>query len=207
LITPEEQLQAAVERLLAVGRAEGIEVGGPLGAWLEAQAQALLGLASVLRGQGVRVDDLLGRIEHAASLQIEALREASQGANDVVRQGEIALRQARQAQHGVVVEREHLVQKMVKDTLPLFATQLKGALVIQAKTWNGKARDQRYAMMAGITLAVFLFGYCTSWWQDSGRVSAFERCLTHPVQADGQVYCQANGLFAVPKPVSGSGGN
>lgn len=200
-----EQLQGAADRLRQAGRAEGIEVDGPLGQWLEAQAQALLGLADVLHGQDDRVGELLGRIEAAAGLELRNLREAIEGANHVVRQGDFALRQARQMQTGLVVERQHLVQKMVDETLPMFAEKLNEVLVIREQGWNAKARDRRYAIAAAISVALLLVGYCLSWWQDSGQVAAFNRCIAHPVQFEGQLYCPAAGLFSPPTVLDGSG--
>ncbi len=202
-----EQLQGAAERLRQAGRDEGIEADGPLGQWLEAQVQALLGLAGVLQGQDDRVGELLGRIENTAGLELRNLREAIEGANHVVRQGEFALRQARQMQAGVVVERQHLVQKMVDETLPMFAEKLNGALVIREQGWNAKARDRRYAIAAAISAALILIGYSLSWWQDSGQVAAFNRCITHPVQFEDQLYCPAAGLLANAKVLDGTGGS
>jgi hypothetical protein len=202
-----EQLRGAVDRLRQTGRAEGIEVDGPLGQWLEAQAQALLGLGDILQGQDGRVGEVLGRIETAAGLELRNLQEAIEGANHVVRQGDFALRQARQMQAGVVVERQHLVQKMVDETLPMFAEKLNGALVIREEAWNAKARDRRYAIAAAISVALMLIGYCLSWWQDSGQVAAFNRCMTHPVQFEGQIYCPVEGLLADAKVLGGPGGS
>ena len=202
-----EQLRGAVDRLRQTGRAEGIEVDGPLGQWLEAQAQALLGLGDILQGQDGRVGEVLGRIETAAGLELRNLQEAIEGANHVVRQGDFALRQARQMQTGVVVERQHLVQKMVDETLPMFAEKLNGALVIREQGWNARARDRRYAIAAAISVALMLVGYCLSWWQDSGQVAAFNRCMAHPVQFEGQLYCPAAGLLTGPTVLAGSGGS
>jgi hypothetical protein len=202
----DEQLRATVDRLLAVGRAEGIEVDGPLGAWLEAQAQALLGLANVLQGQGEAVGEVLSRIEAAAAAELRNLKEAIDGGNHVVRQAEVAVRAARQAQIGVVVERQHLVDRMVKETLPMFADKLQGALVIREETWNAKKRDRRFAAAAAVAGVIFMAGYCFSWWQDSGQVAAYQRCVAHPVEADGQIYCQASGLFGPAKVPPGSTG-
>ncbi|GLR66610.1 hypothetical protein GCM10010909_12900 [Acidocella aquatica] len=202
-----EQLRGAVDRLRQAGRAEGIEVDGPLGQWLEAQTQALLGLGDILQGQDGRVDLVLGRIESSAGLELRNLHEAIEGANHVVRQGDFALRQARQMQAGLVVEREHMVQKMVDETLPMFADKLNGALVIREEAWNAKARDRRYAIAAAISVALMLVGYCLSWWQDSGQVAAFNRCLTHPVQFEGQLYCPAAGLLTAATVAGGSGGS
>ncbi len=202
-----ERLQGAADRLRQAGRAEGIEVDGPLGEWLEAQAQALLGLADVLQGQDDRVSEVLGRVETAAGLEFRNLREAIEGANHVVRQGDFALRQARQLQAGVVVERQHLVQKMVDETLPMFAEKLNGALVIREQGWNAQARDRRYSIAAAISTALILIGYSLSWWQDSGQVAAFNRCMAHPVQFEDQLYCPAAGLLANAKILNGTGGS
>ncbi len=202
-----EQITAAVQRLRSVGRAEGIEVDGPLGDWLEAQQVALLGLAEVLQGQDDRVSDLLGRIDASTSAQLGALHEAIVGANHVVKQGEFVLRQARTAQIGVEVERDHLVTKMVKELLPLFAEKLKGALVIREEAWNAKIRDRRFGIAAAIALSIFFTGYVFRWWKDSGPVAGFEQCEEHPVQFDGQLFCPAGALLSPPTVLKGSAGS
>jgi hypothetical protein len=204
--TPDELLRAAADRLLAAGRAEGIEIDGPLGIWLEAQAGALIGLDAVLKSQSEAISERLGAIEARSASEMRNLQVAIEGANHVVRQGEVALRSARQAQVGLVVEREHLVAKMIKETLPMFANKLQGALVIEAEAWNAKKRDMRFAMAAAIAGAIFMTGYCFSWFQDSGEVVAYQRCMAHPVQADGLLYCQASGLFGPVKAPSRSSG-
>ena len=48
------RLRTAAEGLIAVGRAEGIEPQGPLGQWLNAQAEALRALAEILGAQELR---------------------------------------------------------------------------------------------------------------------------------------------------------
>ena len=202
-----QQIKAAVDRLRSVGRAEGIEVDGPLGDWLAAQQLALLRLADMLQGQDDRVSDLLARIDASTSAQLGALHEAIVGANHVVKQGEFVLRQARTAQLGVEIERDHLITKMVKETLPLFAEKLKGALVIREEAWNAKIRDRRFALAAAIVISIFFTGYVFRWWQDSGPVSGFEQCEEHPVQFDGQLFCPAGALLSAPTVLKGSGGS
>jgi hypothetical protein len=201
------QIHAAVDRLRCVGRAEGIEVDGPLGQWLDAQAEALSGLADVLQVQGERIDETLGRIEGNAAMELRNLREAIEAANHVVRQGEFAMRQARQMQVGVVVERQHLVEKMVTETLPMFAEKLNEVWVIREKGWNVEARDRRFAIAAAVAMSIFMAGYFLSWWQDSGQLAAFNRCLAHPVQAGGHLYCAGDGLFGTAKALAGSHGS
>lgn len=202
-----EEIHAAVDRLRRSARAEGIEVEGPLGQWLEAQAQALLGLAALFEGQDDRVGELLARIDTTANAELHNLREALEAANHVLRQGEFALRQARQVQTGVVVEREHMVTEMIKVTLPMFADRLKGALVIREQGWNAEARDRRFAIAGAIATFLFLVGYAVCWWQDSSKITAMNRCMAQPVQIEGQLYCPAGSLFGPAKMVGGPGGS
>jgi hypothetical protein len=121
--------------------------------------------------------------------ELNILHDSLTGAKYVLQQGEVAIRQARQVQHGVAVDREHMATQMIEKTLPLFADKLKHALVIRERTWNGKVRDRRWAMAAAVSLTVFLLGYSLSWWQDSGTLNAFDRCLKDPLHAGGQYYC------------------
>ena len=76
------QLKASVERLMAEGRAEGIEPDGPLGRWLEAQAQSLSTLAEILGGQSKKIDDTLSRISGIATEETERLRAAIAAAKE-----------------------------------------------------------------------------------------------------------------------------
>ncbi len=59
-------LRTAAEGLIGVGRGEGIEPGGPLGQWLEAQAEALLALGEILDGQEFRFEELMQSVSGAA---------------------------------------------------------------------------------------------------------------------------------------------
>jgi hypothetical protein len=185
-----EQLRAAADRLVADGRSEGIEPDGPLGRWLEGQAQALAGLAGLLDGQTLRFEELIGGIRMAADAELQKAAAATELANQAIKAGELTLRQARTAQIALEVEREGLVLRMIKETLPLFADRLKQALVIREQRWNNDLRQRRYAAAGAVALAVFLGGYALRAWSESDRLAAFDRCLSHAQLVQGHYLCE-----------------
>ncbi len=134
-----EQLRAAADRPVTDGRSEGIEPDGLLGRWLEGQAQALAGWVGVLDGQSLRFEELIGTIKTAADAELQKAAAATELANQTIKAGELTLRQARTAQIALEVERESLVLRMIRETLPLFADRLKQAFVIrQGNRLNGR---------------------------------------------------------------------
>ena len=185
-----EQLRAAADRLVADGRSEGIEPDGPLGRWLEGQAQALAGLAGLLDGQTLRFEELIGGIRTAADAELQKAAAATELANHAIKAGELTLRQARTAQIALEVERESLVLRMIKETLPLFADRLKQALVIREQRWNDDIRRRRFVAAGAVALAVFLAGYALRAWSESDRLAAFDRCLAHAQLVQGHYWCE-----------------
>ena len=185
-----EQLRAAADRLIADGRSEGIEPDGPLGRWLEGQAQALAGLAGLLDDQTIRFEELIGGIRTAADAELQKAAAATELANQAIKAGELTLLQARTAQIALEVERESLVLRMIKETLPLFADRLKQALVIREQRWNDDIRRRRYVAAGDAALAVFLGGYALRAWSESDRLAAFDRCLAHAQLVQGHYWCE-----------------
>ena len=185
-----EHLRAAADRLIADGRSEGIEPDGPLGRWLEGQAQALAGLAGLLDDQTLRFEELIGGIRTAADSELQKAAAATELANQAIKAGELTLLQARTAQIALEVERESLVLRMIKETLPLFADRLKQALVIREQRWNNDIRRRRYVAAGAVTLAVFLSGYALRAWSESDRLAAFDRCLAHAQLVQGHYWCE-----------------
>jgi nucleotide-binding universal stress UspA family protein len=184
-----EQLRGAVERLLREGRTEGIEPGGPLGAWLEAQAEVLDGLASVLDGQTQRFEDVLAGIQAANQTELAKLATALEAAREAVRQGDQAVKQARNAQLAATVQQEAVVQRMIEETLPKFAEALKGALVVREARWNRRQAWTRYALAVITALSIVGTGYGLRAWADQDRLAAYDRCLAAPIAAAGHLYC------------------
>jgi hypothetical protein len=210
-MTAAQWLEEFKTRALVVKRAAdewAVRWNEPEGRFISAMLEATEMLGQLLSSGQERMEAIAVQSRLAAAAEIVLLREAIEGANHVVRQGEFALRQARQLQVGAVVEREHLVQTMVDETLPLFAEKLNETLVIRERRWNARARDRRYMVFAAISTALFLVGYALSWWQDSGQLAEINGCVEHPVQINGQLYCAAGSLFQqATTPTSSPGGS
>jgi len=187
-------LRTAAEGLIAVGRAEGIEPQGPLGQWLDAQAEALRALAEILGAQELRFEELMRNVNAAASAELEKLVVAAALGNDVVRAGEVALRQARTAQISLQVEKENLTAMMVKETLPLFVERLKEALIIRERRWNDDVKRRRLATAGLMTLGLVFGGYAAHVWQAWTATGAYDWCWAHPLPASGRVYCDMTGF-------------
>jgi len=188
------RLRTAAEGLIAVGRAEGIEPQGPLGQWLDAQAEALRALAEILGAQELRFEELMRNVNAAASAELEKLVAAAALGNDVVRAGEVALRQARTAQISLQVEKENLTAMMVKETLPLFVERLKEALIIRERRWNDDVKRRRLATAGLVTLGLVFGGYAAHVWQAWTATGAYDWCWAHPLPASGRVYCDMTGF-------------
>lgn len=185
-----EQLKAAVDRLVREGRAEGIEPGGPLGCWLDAQVEALGGFAAVLDGQADRFEDVLAKVEAASQAELTKLAVALDLAGEVVKQGDLAVKQARNAQIAAAVQGETAVQRMIQDTLPMFADSLKGALVIREARLNHSKARRSFVLAGVVFLGVFGAGYGLSAWSDAGRLAVYDRCMASAFASkDGHVYC------------------
>jgi len=187
-------LRTAAEGLIAAGRVEGIEPEGPLGQWLEAQAEALRALAEILGGQELRLEELIHNVSAAARAELEKLAAATELGNNVVRAGEVALRQARTAQISLQVEKENLTAMMVKETLPLFVERLKEALIIRERRWNDDVKRRRLATAGLVVLGLVFGGYGVHVWQAWNATSAFDWCWAHALPSSGRVYCDMTGF-------------
>ncbi len=187
-------LRTAAEGLIAAGRVEGIEPEGPLGRWLEAQAEALRALAEILGGQELRFEELMRNVSAAARAELEKLAAATEFGNNVVRAGEVALRQARTAQISLQVEKENLTAMMVKETLPLFVERLKEALIIRERRWNDDVKRRRLATAGLVVLGLVFGGYGVHVWQAWNATSAFDWCWAHGLPSSGRVYCDMTGF-------------
>jgi hypothetical protein len=187
-------LRTAAEGLIAAGRVEGIEPEGPLGQWLEAQAEALRALAEILGGQELRFEELMRNVSAAARAELGKLAAATELGNNVVRAGEVALRQARTAQISLQVEKENLTAMMVKETLPLFVERLKEALIIRERRWNDDVKRRRLATAGVVVLGLVFGGYGVHVWQAWNATSAFDWCWAHALPSSGRVYCDMTGF-------------
>ena len=189
LTSPSDELRAAAALLIRDGRAEGIEPDGPLGRWLEAQAGSLKGLAGALDSQAQRIETVLSDVQAASRIELDKLKTALEAAQVSVRQSEQALARARTAQVASTSHHQEVAQRMIDETLPMFAMKLKDLLVMR-ELRLGKERLWRAAMMAGLgSMALFGAGFALATWMDSDRLAVFERCLASPLQSGGHIYC------------------
>jgi hypothetical protein len=113
--------------------------------------------------------------------------------------------QARNVQLLSIVEREHAVQRMIDETLPMFADRLKGALVIRESRWNRDKARRRYGLAGLVFIGVFAAGYGLCAWSQQDRLAAFDRCVAAPLQANGHTYCALD--VAMAPPAASPGGS
>jgi len=147
-----------------------------------------------LGAQELRFEELMRNVNAAASAELEKLVAAAALGNDVVRAGEVALRQARTAQISLQVEKENLTAMMVKETLPLFVERLKEALIIRERRWNDDVKRRRLATAGLMTLGLVFGGYAAHVWQAWTATGAYDWCWAHPLPASGRVYCDMTGF-------------
>ena len=176
------------------GRSEGIEPDGPLGVWLEAQAEALQGFAAVLDGQEARFDQALAKVEAANKSELEKLAVAVTLARETTQQGELALMQARNAQVLHVVESQNAEHRMIKETLPKFIQAMKGALIIRETRWNRRKESVRFSLVGLFLVGVFAGGFAACFWRDQDQVAFSNHCVATAFSSGGHVYCQLDAV-------------
>ena len=101
----------------------------------------------------------------------------------------VVLAQARAAQYHLHLSEKTLVDRMVNDTLPLFAQQMKETLVIRERRWNQDQGRQRMALAGLVTLMVFLSGFVVRTWVDWDRLGLADRCALHASVQGGHTIC------------------
>lgn len=193
------------------------KVGGPedLGAVLKTVQDAA-------RDWGIRHDLMEGKFVSAMMGMVECLGRVNQAAQAEFRQiaqkqsdaakielaraealtkaTNATMGQARSALINLQVERENVTVRMIHETMPMFAAELRKALVIRVN--NETAAQKLKLGLFAVLLAggVFLGGYGLRTWADRDAVGALERCLAKPVrvQIGGQVhlYCEATDFAA-----------
>ena len=101
----------------------------------------------------------LAGFEGLARENREAVERELAAAKEITRAAKAGLTQADVMLTVVQVEKENLVAKMIKETLPLFAERLKEALIIREKPWNDDVKRRRFAMAGAVTLALVSAAY------------------------------------------------
>jgi len=178
-----ERRIAAVE---TAAREWGLRWHEPEGRFISALLGAMRRLGELGRGSH-GVLERVARDSRAAAVadrdQARLLRE----------QAEIELLQVRTLKAALVVEHENVTLRMIKETLPLFADKLQGALIIREREWNRRVERRRFALAGVTVLAIFLGGMGLQMWFDSDRVGAFDSCLAQSFVSNGRAYCAIPG--------------
>jgi hypothetical protein len=179
-------VDAAFERRIAevetAAREWGLRWHEPEGRFISALLGAMRRLGELGRGSHGVLERIAcdGRAAAVADRdQARLLRE----------QAELELLQVRTLKAALVVEHENVTLRMIKETLPLFADKLQGALIIREREWNRRVERRRFAVAGVTVLAIFLGGMGLQMWFDSDRIAAFDRCLAQSFISDGRAYC------------------
>jgi hypothetical protein len=151
----------------------------------------------------------LGRVNQAAQAEFRQIAQKQSDAAKVelaraealTKATNATLGQARSALIGLQVERENVTVRMIHETMPMFAAELRKALVIRVSDETSALKLKR-GVLAGIAaIGIFLGGFGLRAFADRDAVGALERCLAKPLQAQtaGQLhlYCDVTG-FAAP---------
>ncbi len=150
----------------------------------------------------------LGRVNQAAQAEFRQIAQKQSDAAKVelaraealTKATNATLGQARSALIGLQVERENVTVRMIHETMPMFAAELRKALVIRVNDETSALRLKRGLLAVLVAVGVFLGGYGVRAWSDGDAVGALERCLAKPLeaQAAGQLhlYCDVTAFAA-----------
>lgn len=184
----EDEFRRKVAEIEIAAREWGVRWHQPEGRFISTMMGALSMLGGLSRSGQRALSEAALSGQKAVEAELAQVREMRRAV-------EASLQQTRNAELALVVEKEELTIRMIRETLPLFAERLRDALVIREQRWNRESVFRRYALVGGAVLGLFVFGYLVAAWQDDDRIAAFEQCLLQPIQADGHLYCNIDSWF------------
>ena len=180
-------LDAALAQVERAARDWGIRSDLMEGRFVTALIAAIRAVGEVSEGAKAEFREIARKGQNIAQTEYQQARELAQAANT-------ALAQARMAQVLAQAEKESLVARMIKETLPLFAENMRNVLVLREQRWNRDRLRHRYALTGIVVLGIFLAGYCLRAWADQSDVDFAEGCLSRPIVSHGHVYCDMTAL-------------
>jgi hypothetical protein len=151
----------------------------------------------------------IGRVSHAAQAEFRqiARQQADVAKVELARAEALTkatnatLTQARSALINLQVERENITARLIQETMPTVAQELRKTLVTRVNDETSALKLRRAALAAVGALAIFLGGFGVRAWDDREAIGALERCLAKPLQTQsaGQLhlYCDVTS-FAEP---------
>ena len=184
-------LREATANLEAAAWREGIDRDGVLGPFVQAMKTVLLRLA-----------DVSARTETAMGANVESMRQVSEAEVQKLRQmvdaAGTAVRQARQAQVNLELERENVAARLVEHLGPQIAEGIKHWRVIKETEFNRRQARRRAALTAAAAVILVAGAYFGRAWEDRVATSAFAHCLAHRVtdQAGQRQFCDVTDLLA-----------
>jgi hypothetical protein len=181
-LAPGNDFEAALRRVHDAARDWGIRPDLMEGKFVSALMAAVEWSGRISQSAQVEFRTLHKKQRDLAELELARAREITKAAN-------AALGQARSALINLQVERENVTLRMIHETMPMFATELRKALIYRVKDENDGLRLRRFFVAALFALCVFVSGFGLRAWNDSAAVGALGHCLAHPVQSQGRMYC------------------
>ena len=177
-----EEFSAVLEKVQDAAREWGIRWDFLEGRFVSALLGAVGWSGRVTQSAHAELREIFKKQRDLAELELARAREITKAAN-------AALGQARSALINLQVERENVTLRMIHETMPMFATELRKALIYRVKDESDGLRMRRFFVAAVFTLCVFVGGFGLRAWNDSAAVGALGHCLAHPLQAQGRLYC------------------
>jgi len=177
-----EEFSAVLEKVQDAAREWGIRWDLMEGRFVSALLGAVGWSGRVTQSAQTELREIFKKQRDLAELELARAREITKAAN-------AALGQARSALINLQVERENVTLRMIHETMPLFATELRKALIYRVKDESDALRLRRFFVAALVTICVFLGGFGLRAWDDSAALGALGHCLAHPLQSQGRIYC------------------
>jgi hypothetical protein len=150
----------------------------------------------------------LGRMSQASQAELRQIVEKQSDvakvelakAEALTKATNLTLSQARSALINLQVERENVTVRMIHETMPMFASELRKALIIRVNDEASALRMKRGLVAGAIAVGVFLGGFGVRAWTDREAVGALERCMAKTLQAPvagvTHLYCDVTSFAA-----------
>ncbi len=184
-----EELKAAIARLHAAARAEGIEANSTLGVWLTSQEMAMMTLAEAMNWQVQRVEEFSGAVERAMKAEVERVRVAIQQCH-----AETALVRLKknEAVDLLKVEKVELARELGAE----ISNTIKMAAMVREVRFNRRQNWSAVALVATVLLGCFVGGAVWNSYRADGSV--ISRCLKnqHPDENGKTYWCSMTDVLA-----------
>ena len=193
-----DALRATAKEMVEAAWREGIDEHGPLGVFVRSMHATILVMADVAERQANAVVNTV----REARLMVEAEAMKARKACELAF---LAVEAAKTAHASFEVQKDEVVAKMVKETVPQMVKAVGGAVVIRERRYNWTVHWGRAAGIAAIAGGLLFGGYTWgSWRPDNAALSgavALERirqCEASPIRDERtkDAFCPLKALLA-----------